>query len=43
MNMTNEKKEYVSPEMEILTLAHQANLLDGSECDPSEENCGESG
>lgn len=38
MNMKNEKKEYVSPEMEILTLSHLTNLLcesgeSGNECD----------
>jgi hypothetical protein len=35
MNMKNKKKEYVSPEMEILTLSHLTNLLceSGEECD----------
>jgi len=25
------KKEYFSPEMDVVTLSHQANLLDGSD------------
>ena len=36
MNMKNKKKEYVSPEMEILALSHLTNLL----CE-SDETCEE--
>ena len=37
MNMKNKKKEYVSPEMEILALSHLTNLLCESG-EPCEEN-----
>jgi len=37
MNMKNKKKEYVSPEMEILALSHLTNLLcESGECEENE-------
>lgn len=33
MNKETSKKEYFSPEMDVVTLSHQANLLNGSDYD----------
>lgn len=31
--MKTNKKEYFTPEMDVVTLSHQANLLEGSDYD----------